>query len=167
MERLAGAVEFATGIQDVVEDESAVSPAAALAPLWPPFRSAAVVSAGAAEEEVAPVPALAPPLLPPLPPLPPLLPLLAAVVAAVVATEAATEALVAVAATAAADSAAMTDAANAEFVAPTMASEAAAAAAIPLDPSFAATLIVVPSPLTTNLVQSSGVPRWATGIRTG
>jgi len=39
------------------------------------------------------------------------------------------------------------------------AAAAAAAAAIPLEPSLAATLMVVPLPTTVNLVQSSGVPR--------
>ena len=43
---------------------------------------------------------------------------------------------------------------------PAATAEAArAAAASPLDPSFAATLAVVPDPVTTNLVQSSAVPR--------
>ena len=38
-------------------------------------------------------------------------------------------------------------------------SPARAAAASPLEPSLAATLVVVPDPMTVNLVQSSGVPR--------
>ena len=44
---------------------------------------------------------------------------------------------------------------------------ARAAAASPPEPSLAAVLIVVPEPMTVNLVQSSDVPRWATGIKTG
>ena len=42
-----------------------------------------------------------------------------------------------------------------------------AAAASPLEPSLEASLAVVPLPITVNLVQSSEVPRWATGIKTG
>ena len=41
------------------------------------------------------------------------------------------------------------------------------AAARPVDPSFEAAFGVLPLPVTTNLVQSSGVPRWATGMSTG
>lgn len=44
---------------------------------------------------------------------------------------------------------------------------ARAAAAIPLEPSLAAMFSVVPVPMTVNLVQSSAVPRCATGMRTG
>jgi hypothetical protein len=44
---------------------------------------------------------------------------------------------------------------------------AAAAAANPPEPSLEAAFAVVPVPITVNLVQSSAVPRWATGIMTG
>ena len=67
-----------------------------------------------------------------------------------------------------ADSVAADESAVSTTSGPAATAEAARpAAAIPPDPSLAAVLMVVPEPETTNFVQSSDVPRWATGMRTG